>query len=149
VVVVHDADRDAADPRLSDFPRPLTTRERDSLLKLLPDGGFDGAGAYRAQLEHATAVAPCSCPCASIEIEIDREAAPPSLNETSLLPISAVHEVPNDPEQETYWLMAWSENGYLSSLEIAWLNEPPGELPPVDVWRLEHEMTSPGGRRAQ
>lgn len=89
---------------------------------------------YRAQIDYATAVAPCSCPCPTISIEVDRRKARASSCRQSPLPIDYVYEVPDDPEHETYWLMAWSEDGYLTGLEIAWSNEAPTEFPPVDIW---------------
>jgi hypothetical protein len=128
------SDTKADDARLANFPRPLNLDERASLYVLLPQGSFDGVDEFRAQVEFATAAAPCSCPCPTIEIEVDRAKAPASPYRDRPLPNQYVHEVPNDPEHETYWLMAWADDGYLSGLEIAWLNNPPAEFPPIHVW---------------
>ena len=102
---------------------------------MLDRGDIPEAEAYRAQLDHAVAVAPCSCPCASIDIEVDVSAVPPAPGRGGgPLPGNWTHLVPGDPGQETYFLLVWQNDGYLSGLEIAWLNEPPVELPPPQVW---------------
>lgn len=127
----------------ADFPRELTEDERASLYLLLPEGSFAGVDEYRAQIDYATAIAPCTCPCATIQIEVDRSKVPASSLRGSPLPVDYVYEVPDDSQSETYWLMAWSDEGYLSSLEIAWLNEPPTKLPPVNVWEARPATTEP------
>jgi hypothetical protein len=141
---VHASEPSIDDPRLADFPRALTGDERASLFVLLPEGAFVGVDEYRAQVDYATAVAPCSCPCPTIQIEVDRSKARPSPYRRKPLPVEYVYEVPDDPEHETYWLMAWADDGYLSGLEIAWLNEPPGEFPPPEVWTDVGEARTPG-----
>jgi len=123
-----------ADARLTAYPRPLTEDERASLYLLLPQDAFAGVDEYRAQVDYATAVAPCSCPCPTISIEVDRSKVRASSYRENPLPVDYIYEVPDDPEKETYWLMAWSDDGYLAGLEIAWLNNPPAELPPIHVW---------------
>jgi hypothetical protein len=134
------------DPRLGQFPRPLQEDERAALYLLLPEAAFAGVEEYRAQVPYATAVAPCSCPCATIQIEVDRSKVRPSPHRGSPLPVDYVYEVPDDPERETYWLNAWSEEGYLSSLEISWLNDPPAVLPPIDGWKPGPPATTVPGR---
>ena len=133
----------ADDQRCAGFPRPLNEAERASLYLLLPEGGFAGVDEYRAQVEFAMAVAPCSCPCPTVEIEVDRLEARPSPHGKGALPIGYVYEVPGDSNREMYWLMAWADEGYLSRLEIAWLDEPPTQLPPIGAWKLSPDVYGP------
>jgi hypothetical protein len=114
-------------------PRPLTLRERESLLTLLPDGGFAGVDEYRAQVEHAVVVGRCSCGCPSIDLAVDHSRAPHApLAGTPLLPVEAQAR----EGDEHLELILFAPEGWLETLELVYYSDtPPAELPDPHIWQ--------------
>lgn len=111
-------------------PRPLTARERSTLLRLADPALFDGAAEYRAQVEHAQVVGMCECGCATIDIAVDRSAAPRS-------PVPGRPLLPVEGEQDSLTLVCFAPDGWLETLEVISVSdEPPAELPDPETWRL-------------
>jgi hypothetical protein len=82
-------------------------------------------------------VARWSCGCASFNIEVDRTVAPQS-QITKRPAVEAFSEQREDP-QETFDLLLWVENGWLSGVEIVDYvdrhgDESPDEIPPPEAW---------------
>jgi hypothetical protein len=79
-------------------PRPLSEIERESLLRLLPEGVFDGVDQYREQIQHATVVRRCECGCPTINLGVDRSIARGSpFVGTPLLPLEGEREKTTRP----------------------------------------------------
>jgi hypothetical protein len=115
-----------ASPLGGEFPRSLRPRERE-LLEFLLSADTPAAEALRVQAQSARATAYCGCGCPSIYLEVDRGRAPRA--KISSGPAVETCNDPGDPD-DTLWLLLWTEDGWLSYLEIAWVaDEPPEELP--------------------
>lgn len=115
-------------------PRALTSRERETLLCLLPEGGFDGVEQYRQQVEHATVIGRCPCGCPTITLEIDRSLAPRStVGGTPLLPLEGWA----GEGDQLVELILFAPEGWLQSLELVYYTEkPPSDLPDPGAWRV-------------
>jgi hypothetical protein len=111
-----------------EYPRPLTANERAVLERLIPDGGFDGADAYRAQLDHTTVVARCTCGCPTMFLEVDESAAR-SAHRGDALPLwgSAGNTDALDGYMDMY---VCALEGVLTELQVMWYGSaPPKALP--------------------
>jgi hypothetical protein len=114
-------------------PRPLTALEARTLVRLLPEGGFEGVMQYRAQAEHCMVHSMCPCGCATINLAVDQELAPRSnALGTPLLPIEGRAE---DATGRPLELILFAADGWLSSLEIVYYSDAtPREFPDPTVW---------------
>ena len=107
--------------------RPLTEAEAAALsFMLTPD--FPGFEQLRAQAKSARVVGRCSCGCASIDIAVDRANTPPALVGPQRVAATATSRDPRVTH-----LMLWVEGGYLSGLELAWLDMTE-EFPPPEMF---------------
>jgi hypothetical protein len=108
-----------------DPPRALTSRER-ATLEFLLTADLPGIEALRMQAQTARANGYCGCGCPSIGLEVDRASAPQSRFGTRM----ALEAHPRDPKG-TFWLALWTDDGWLSSLDLDWVSlEPPCVFPP-------------------
>jgi hypothetical protein len=114
------------------YPRPLSENELAILEKLLHGDGFAGAPAYRSQLPHVTVTGGCPCGCATIDLRVDPGAAVKPGRPVSPLPVEGLAHDPGDPDLP-FELLIFTEDGYLSSLEIVYYGEPPPQFPPSDA----------------
>jgi len=114
------------------FPRPLTERELATLRFMLsvPDGRLDP---LRSQVPFTTVVGRCPCPCASIELSVDRSQATAAQGLGERPAVSTVGQEPGN-ELNTYFLMVWLDKGWLSSLEVAYIEHLPTEFPPLELF---------------
>jgi hypothetical protein len=88
--------------------------------------------ALRAQRESAVVTGLCGCGCASIGIEVDRTNGTPADLGSSAISADMKEEIdgtPIDPHA-TVGLLMWLDEGWLSYLEIWWIDEIPAEFPP-------------------
>jgi hypothetical protein len=114
-----------------EMPRPLTWRERE-VLDFLVSIDDPAAEALRVQATTAQVTGECDCGCGAISLEVDREGTPQAVQAGRMAdhfgPITTYTD-PKDPE-ETLWLLLWTEGGWISYIEIAWISEkPPKGLP--------------------
>ena len=116
-------------PRSGEFPRQLTPREAEILdfMLAVEDPRVEP---LRAQRRSVVVTGRCGCGCASIHLEVDRSqsrqaaiCSPPI--EANLNRAKAAL---TDPD-ETYGLLVFLDDGWLSLLEIWWIQKPPGEFP--------------------
>jgi hypothetical protein len=120
----------SSDP--AQVPRPLTPREAEILQFMLsPDG--PRLAPLRDQAEVATVVRTCGCGCATIDLAVDRIKTKPAIG-LSRVPIETVSLEQADA-RATFFLDLFLENGWLSSLEISYLDTIPSEFPPASAFR--------------
>ena len=112
-----------------EFPRPLSANERAVLEALIPEGGFEDADVYRAQLDHATVVARCTCGCPSIDLQVDAT-APRSVHAGDpSLPLWGSVGDPGDVDG-LMDIVVWAPEGALTELEVMYYGSgPPTTLP--------------------
>lgn len=122
------------EPVYGDFPRSLRPPEQ-AILELLVSANVPGAEALRIQAQSVSATTYCGCGCPSIYLEVDRERARQAVD--ARRPAATTNNDPDDPA-DTLWLSLWTEDGWLSYLEISWISDKPplgfpspdGFLPP-------------------
>jgi hypothetical protein len=115
-----------------DLYRPLLPIERATLRALLDHADFPGRDELVEQVDSATVVGYCPCPCATVALDVSRS-APRAVESVSPIPNSA--DVLDDNDDVIGGVMIFTEDGYLSALEIyAWEN-PITPLPPLDRLR--------------
>jgi hypothetical protein len=116
-------------PAPSTYPRALSEREAEVLTFLL---SLDDPrlAPLREQAASAVVTGMCSCGCASIYLEVDRDRYPP----VSLCsPVVSTTTREADTNQ-TFGLLVFLDEGWLSQLEIWWIDEPPVEFPDVTMF---------------
>jgi hypothetical protein len=126
------------------MPRPLSAREQEVLEFLVSIDG-PGAEVLHAQASTAVVTGECDCGCGAISLQVDRQHTAPA---EVRWPIET-HNDPEDPE-ETLWLMLWSEDGWISAIEIAWISaerpeglpSPEGFAPPSQLAPRDPEPTA-------
>jgi hypothetical protein len=117
-----------------DPPRALRPEERATLLALLDHADFRGRDELIEQVEVTQALRECSCGCASIDLVVD-PAAPPAVGTWRPIPNEA--EVIDGEGEHVGGVIVFTEDGYLSSLEIfTWLDDPINPFPPPERLRL-------------
>jgi hypothetical protein len=124
----------------ADLPRALLPEEREALL--LSFELLDGATreALRAQAAAAKVGRyDCPCPCASMGLVVDKTKVPPlSVWEAPVGDVSIY-----DPDGEPLGgVLVWIEDGYLSSIEDWWLDEPISPIPPREQLIVEPPTNS-------
>ena len=111
-------------PSLDTYPRPLSEREAEILHFVL---GVDDArlAPLREQAASAVVTGRCTCGCATVNLAVDRQRTRP----VSLCsPVVSAHtrEVEGQP---VFGLLLFLDEGWLSLLEIWWIDKPPAEFP--------------------
>src|SRR5687768_6764224 len=108
------------------FPRSLAPREAEVLDFIL---SVDDRRVEPLRGQRATAVVTgmCGCGCASIYLEVDRTQSQPA--EICRQPISARPAA--NLANGTCGIDLFLDEGWLSLLEICWIEEPPPDFPPV------------------
>ena len=96
-----------------DLPRPLLPIERDVLLAILGHADFVGRDQLLEQVDSTTVIGYCPCPCATVSLQVS-PTAPKSIG----------------------GIIVFTEDGYLSALEIYAWDEPISPLPPLDRLQL-------------
>jgi hypothetical protein len=115
-------------------PRPLLAEERATLLALLNHADFPGRDALIEQVDAARVVSHCSCGCATIDLIVDPAA--PSAGQT-YRPVPNEAEVVDDEDKGIGGVIVFTEDGYLSSLEIySYGGDPISAFPSHDRLRL-------------
>jgi len=110
-------------------PRDLTPTERAALDFMLA-GDDPRLERLREQARTAKVVWECTCGCATINVEVDKTSSSP-VDFPRRDPISADGVGPNTrPDLSS--LVVFVDDGWLSSLELVWYNEPIPEFPPAD-----------------
>jgi hypothetical protein len=122
------------------YPRALSDHEAEVLAFLL---SVDDARLepVRAQATSAVVTGMCACGCATVHLAVDRQRYPPAnlcspvVSTTTRL----AEDEQADPSQ-TFGLLVFLDQGWLSQVEIWYIDEPPLEFPDVatfDAPRLE------------
>jgi hypothetical protein len=83
----------------------------------------------RGQAEVATVTGICGCGCATIALAVDRRRALPASGLRS--PVTEAASL-DDSDRGLFWLILFLRGGWLSSLEIAYIDTIPPEFPPSD-----------------
>ena len=116
-----------------DIPRPLLTEERETLLALLNYADFEGRDALLLQVDSARVTGFCACPCATMHLSVDP--AIPSAGQT-YRPIPNKADVVDDAGEPIGGVIVFADDGYLSSLEIYYYEEPISPFPPLERMQL-------------
>jgi hypothetical protein len=122
---------DEPDDAGSPFPRPLTSRETETL-ELMLSAGFPGNEVLREQASQAMVIEQCRCGCATIDLGLESDApVAPEIQGAPLVQTRA-----RDMDAHPVGLMLFVRDGRLSSLEIVWYDESQmtGEFPAPDFW---------------
>jgi hypothetical protein len=111
------------------FPRALTARESEILDFML---GVDDPRVepLRQQRKSVVATGLCGCGCASIHLAVDRERHEPAA--ICRQPISADFNSARadlGDKREVGGLLVFLDEGWLSLLEVWWMEAPPAEFP--------------------
>lgn len=117
-----------------ELPRPLLPEERATLMALLAHADFDGRDALVAQADTALVNSYCGCECATVGLEVD-PTTPRAFDAPSPIPNTAY--VSDADGQPIGGIVVFLDDGYLSSLEIYWYENPISPFPPLDRLRLE------------
>ncbi|MDJ0771549.1 MAG: hypothetical protein QNJ12_22375 [Ilumatobacter sp.] len=118
--------------------RPLTDQERE-LLEALTSQDFTGAGDLRHQIDYAQAQRGCNCGCGTIDLRVDRAHAPPA--PLTRQPAPGEANVVDDNGDTIAGLILFTNDGYLSSLEIYFAGDP---LPLPELDRIRPYVISDG-----
>lgn len=117
-----------------DFPRQLNPREAE-ILDFLLAVDDPRVEPLRAQRRSVVATGLCGCGCASINLAVDRAQAQPAA--LCSPPIEASLNRARawlaDPD-EAYGLLLFLDEGWLSLLEIWWIQKPPSQFPPAQAF---------------
>jgi hypothetical protein len=124
----------------ADLPRTLLPEERDALLLSLVSLDGPTRAALHAQVAAAKVSGyDCPCPCASVALVVDKTKVPPvSVTEAVFGDVSIY-----DPDGEFIGdVLVGIQNGYLSDIEISWLDEPLSPIPPREQLVVEPPTNS-------
>ena len=115
--------------------RPLTRRERE-ILEMLLSVDAHGIEELRAQAPYVKA-ARWDCGCASFDLAVDRDRAPRS--SVTARPAVEATTKDRDDVRNTFDLLLWVDEGWLSGVEIVDYielhgDESPDEIPAPDAW---------------
>jgi hypothetical protein len=105
------------------YPRPLTEREAEILVFLLKGADDPRLDPLIDQARTAVVTGRCSCGCATVNLAVDRETTTP-VNLCS--PVVSAHSLDDVPP---VGLLLFLDEGWLSLLEIWYIDEPPAEFP--------------------
>jgi hypothetical protein len=113
------------------YPRALSLREAE-ILDFMLSVDDPRIEPLRLQRHSAVVTGMCKCGCASIDLAVDRESSPKA--EICRQPVAAdltQAEADRIGPSEYYGLLVFLDDGWLSLLEISWIEEPPPEFPPA------------------
>jgi hypothetical protein len=114
--------------------RALTALERDILEFVLSDPNLPCGDALRAQIPYARVVDGMPAMPTYLHLAIKPEAAPADCPD-GRVPVDVVVEA--EPGETTGFMLVWTDAGYLSTLEHAWVaDEMPTEFPRAEWLRL-------------
>ena len=117
-----------------EYPRRLSPREAE-VLDFMLSVDDPHIEPLRAQRPTVLVTGMCTCGCASIDLSVDRQLSPGA--DICSQPISADLDSARanlaDPN-ETYGLLLFLDGGWLSLLEIWWIENPPNEFPPASAF---------------
>jgi len=121
-----------------EFPRPLTSKERE-VLDFLLSVEQEGIEALRAQADHVAVISRCKCGCASVDFEVDQSCVP-----ASPLPVRrpAIDAESKNREGSVgiFDLMLWADDGWLGGIELVTYGDetPPTEFPDMTLFDPPH-----------
>jgi hypothetical protein len=131
----------------ADLPRALLPEERDALLLSFESLDEPTRAPLRTQVAAAKVSRyDCPCPCATVGLVVDKTKAPPArVRETPFGDVSIY-----DPDGEVIGgVMVSIQGGYLSGIEIWWIDEPISPIPPRQQLVVEPPTNAPSrGARA-
>jgi hypothetical protein len=116
-----------------EYPRPLSDREAE-VLHFLLELDDDRLAPLRQQAQSAVVTGTCACGCASIDLSVDRDSSSPVALCSPVLSADSIAGVP------PVGLLLFLDDGWLSLLEIWWIESPPVEFPAATLFdppRLE------------
>ena|SRR6185503_11799899 len=116
------------------FPRPLTPREAE-ILDFMLSVDDPRIEPLRDQRRTVVATGVCGCGCASIDLAVDRVSCRPAA--ICRQPIAAdINLASADPAGQIQpgGLLVFLDDGWLSLLEIWWIDRPPPEFPPATAF---------------
>jgi len=116
-----------------ELPRPLLPEERAALSAILEYADFQGRDTLVAQAAIARVDGYCGCGCATVSLQVDHS-TPAAANTRSPIPNEA--DVVDNDGDLIGGIIIFLEEGYLTSLEIYWFEEPISPIPPLDRLRL-------------
>ena len=117
------------------FPRPPTPREAEILDFML---GVDDPRVepLRQQRQSVVVTGLCGCGCASIHLEVDRERHGPAAICRQPIAADVSPTIAADAERTNVCgLLLFLDEGWLSLLEICWVETPAAEFPPATAFR--------------
>ena len=127
----------------ADLPRALLPQERDALL--LSIVSLDGPARAAAQAQVAAAKVrgyDCPCPCASVALVVDKTKVPPVNVRPSDYCVFGDVSI-YDPDGEFIGgVHVGIKNGYLSDIEVWWMDEPISPIPPREQLIVETPTNS-------
>jgi hypothetical protein len=87
-----------------------------------------GFAELRAQAATALVEGRCGCGCATVDLVVDRDRTPRDPLSRSSVVVSSWHKEPIDNALE---ILVFLDGGWLSRLEVSWLETPPAMFPPI------------------
>ncbi|HMJ00053.1 MAG TPA: alpha/beta fold hydrolase [Gaiellaceae bacterium] len=126
------------------FPRPLTSRERETLDFLL-SRDFPGRQALCEQASMAVVTGGCTCGCPTIDLAVDDPTEAPRAEVRDRQPVHASTRV-RESFENAFELLLFVDDGLLSMLEVTYYDTVPSEFPSVDLFEPPQpaELDAPG-----
>jgi hypothetical protein len=112
-----------------EYPRPLTEREAE-ILDFLLGINEHRLAPLREQARTAVVAGTCACGCATIDLAVDRESGGPA---NLCSPVVSADSRPNTGVPAV-GLLLFLDEGWLSLLEIWYIDAPPAEFPAATVF---------------
>ena len=124
-------------PSAPAFPRKLTRREAQVLDYILSVDD-PRVEPLRRQRMSAVVTGMCGCGCASIDLAVDRQRADAAGLCSQPLSADLTNEaIAKLPEPNEYFgLLLFLDEGWLSLLEIWWIQKPPAKFPPPSAFEM-------------
>ena len=119
--------------RILPTPRVLRPDER-ALLDFMLSREFPGRDELRAQSKDVVVVGECECGCGTIDLRVP---------ETSQ-PAKVLKRVPIQAANDECIVLVFVDNGMLSCLEIAYVDEPSKSIPPLTTLKFSGQSGAPG-----
>jgi hypothetical protein len=122
------------------FPRSLSPREAE-ILDFLLTVDDPRVEPLREQRRTAVVTGTCTCGCASVDLAVDRLASRPATVCSPVLEADLrSSELERIGPDEAYGLLIFLDEGWLSLLEIWWIEKPPPEFPPASAFEAPRVM---------
>jgi hypothetical protein len=115
-------------PSQDEYPRPLTDREAE-ILDFLLGLEDDRLAPLREQARTAVVAGTCACGCATVDLAVDRNSGTPA---NLCSPVVSADSRAND--LPAVGLLLFLDEGWLSLLEIWYIDAPPAEFPAATVF---------------